>query len=140
VEVAKVSELTLERDDLLAARSELQTAMSHLQENAQLANEKEGALQATIADLQAQLHAQKEAFQEQSAALALAVEGAHISRDSLQSAFLAASTILEQLQMTNESSRDYGSTLLEVSCLCAHPDSRMSHFLSFWNTPATCRY
>lgn len=114
-EVAKVSELTLERDNLLAARSESQAAVSNLQRDLQLASGKEQEYQASICDLQAQLRVQEQASQEQSAALASQVEEASASRNELQSALLAAKTILDQLQMTNESCRDYGSTLLEVS-------------------------
>ena len=114
-EVAKVSKLTLERDHLLAARSELQTAVSNLQRDLQLAMEKEQDHAMNISELQAHVRSQEQASREQSAALASEVEKSIASRSDLQSALLAAKTILDQLQMTNESCRDYGSTLLEVS-------------------------
>ena len=120
-----MSELTLEREHLLAARSELQTAVSNLQRDLQLAMEKEQEHALNISELQAVVRSQDQASREQSAALASEVEKSIASCNDLQSALLAAKTILDQLQMTNESCRDYGSTLLEVSHTrsilpCAH--------------------
>jgi hypothetical protein len=113
-ETAKVVEITIERDDLRASCSKLQAELSDLQQSIQLANKAEETSRLTIEELQAQIHDQKQAFHAQSDALASALEGANASRDALHSSLIAAKTILDQLQMTNESSRDYGSTLLEV--------------------------
>jgi hypothetical protein len=103
-----------DRDNLLAVCSQLQSTISDLQRDAELANEKEREAQTTTAHLQAQEDALKLALQEQGFALASAVEDADASRNHLHLACVAARAILDQLQMTNESSRDFGSTLSEV--------------------------
>jgi septal ring factor EnvC (AmiA/AmiB activator) len=113
-ESAKVSALSVEREDLLAARSTLEGTISDLQQKIQHANGNHEESQRAIADLQAQLHELTTDSQTQRAELASVLEGADASRNDLHVAALAAKTILDQLQMTNESSRDYGSTLMEV--------------------------
>ncbi len=114
-ESAKVIETTIERDNLQSLCSKLQLELSDLQQNVQLANFAEEKSQLTIAELQAELHAQKQSLHAQSDALATALEGANANHDALHSSLIAAKAILDQLQMTNESSRDYGGSLLEVS-------------------------
>ena len=113
-ESAKVSALSLEREDLLAAQSTLEGTISDLQQKIQHANGSYEESQRAIADLQAQLHELTTDSQTQRAELASILEGAEASRNDLHVAALAAKTILDQLQMTNESSRDYGGTLMEV--------------------------
>lgn len=85
-----------------------------MQQKMQLQNEKDRETQSIIADLQTQLHVVTAESQKQSADLASTLEVANSNRHDLQVSTLAAKTILDQLQMTNESSRDYGGSLLEV--------------------------
>jgi hypothetical protein len=99
---------------LLAARSTLEGTISDLQQKIQHANGSYEESQRATADLQAQLHELTTNSQTQRAELASILEGAEASRNDLHVTALAAKTILDQLQMTNESSRDYGGTLMEV--------------------------
>ncbi len=112
---------------MLAARAALQTSLSDTQQQVQLGREKEQQALQIVADMQTQLRVLTSESQKQSAELASAVEETNASRHDLRVSALAAKTILDQLQMTNESSRDYGSTLLEVSYFHVHPSE---HFQS----------
>jgi hypothetical protein len=85
-----------------------------MQQKIQLGLEKDEESQKKISDLQAQLHLITTESHKQCTELAIAIEDANASRHNLHVSAQAAKTILDQLQMTNESSRDYGSTLLEV--------------------------
>ena len=118
-ETAKVIELSLERERLLAAREESLGKISELQQQLQRATAREGDSQMMIAELQQQLQVEKETSQQQAIALSSALEGAAASSRNMEehnaAAMAVAKTILDQLQMTNESGQSYGNTLVQVT-------------------------
>jgi predicted nuclease with TOPRIM domain len=142
-EAANVNKLTVERDELLAARSAMQAAVSELQQELQLFSEKEKTSQKKIFDLELQLQEMKEDHQAQSAKLSSQVEvsAARLLEKEQHDAasLLAASNILDQLQMTNESCQDYGKSLPEVSVSSRVPFIADLRCGSFIHSPARGR-